>query len=109
MTSRADIDAFVGRLVDRFKPRRVILFGSHAYGIPTHDSDVDLLVVMRERSAGASVASQIRLACPRAFPMDLLVRSADEVRRGVSGGDPFLTEVTTKGIVLHEARHARVD
>ena len=33
-------------IVRRFRPERIILFGSYAYGTPTETSDVDLLVVM---------------------------------------------------------------
>jgi len=34
-----------------FKPQRIILFGSHAYGQPNEDSDVDVLVVMPKSEA----------------------------------------------------------
>lgn len=34
------------RLVDRFQPEQVILFGSHAWGTPDQYSDVDLMVVL---------------------------------------------------------------
>jgi predicted nucleotidyltransferase len=40
------IATVVEQLVQRFKPEKVILFGSYAYGQPTVDSDIDLLVVM---------------------------------------------------------------
>jgi predicted nucleotidyltransferase len=40
------IDRMVRRIVKRFHPDRVILFGSHARGTAGPDSDVDLLVVM---------------------------------------------------------------
>ena len=33
------------RLVVEFEPEQIILFGSHAWGIPDDDSDVDLLVI----------------------------------------------------------------
>jgi len=108
MISRHDIQAFVDQVVERFRPSRVILFGSYAYGRPTPDSDVDLMVVMSHRGPGARVATRIRLACPRPFPMDLIVRSPAEVRRRLAKGDSFLREVTTKGIVLHDAGDARV-
>ena len=110
MVSRGEIQDFVDRLVHRFRPKAVILFGSYANGHPTEDSDVDLMVIMPDRRAsGPRAATAIRLACPRTFPMDLIVRTAAEVRRRLRGGDQFLREVTTKGIVLHEARDARVD
>jgi predicted nucleotidyltransferase len=108
MISRKEIQAFVDQVVERFRPTKVILFGSYAYGKPNADSDVDLLVVMRHRQSSLKVATRIRLACPHRFPMDLLVRSPAEIRKRLKIGDSFLREVTTKGIVLHEADHARV-
>jgi uncharacterized protein len=105
--SRAQIHAFVAQVADRFGPSRVILFGSYASGSPTPDSDVDLMVIMPHRAPSARMATRIRLACPRTFPMDLIVRSPAEVRRRLAVGDPFLTEVTSKGIVLYEGGTAR--
>ena len=108
MISREEIQAFVDQVVKRFRPTKVILFGSYAYGNPNADSDVDLMVVMRHRGAGVKIATQIRLACPRKFPMDLLVRSPAELRKRIKMGDTFVQEITSKGIVLHEANHARM-
>lgn len=41
-----DIAEVVAQIVEHFHPQQVVLFGSYAYGTPTPDSDVDLLVVM---------------------------------------------------------------
>lgn len=108
MVTRAEIQAFVDHVARRFRPSAVILFGSYAYGRPTEDSDVDLMLIMRHRGPGARTATRVRLACPRTFAMDLIVRSPAEVRRSLRAGDPFLGEVTSKGIVLHEDGDARV-
>src|SRR5580704_11492733 len=108
MISRCAIQAFVDQVVRQFRPAKVILFGSHANGHPTEDSDVDLMLIMRHRGSSAKTATEIRLACPRAFPMDLLVRTPAEVRRRLRMGDQFLREITSNGIVLHESRDARV-
>jgi len=108
MISRDEIQQFVDSVVREFRPTKVILFGSHAYGQPTADSDVDLMLIMPYRSSSAQAAAKVRLACPRSFPMDLLVRTPAEIRRRLQLGDPFIHEITTKGIVLHERRHARV-
>jgi uncharacterized protein len=40
------IQEMVDRIVKRFDPEKIILFGSHARGDAGPDSDVDLLVVM---------------------------------------------------------------
>jgi predicted nucleotidyltransferase len=108
MISRADIQDFVDRVAQHFHPAAVILFGSYAYGRPTADSDVDLLVVMPHRGPSAKAATRIRLACPRDFPLDLIVRSPAELRRRLEKGDSFLRQVMNQGLVLHESRDARM-
>lgn len=108
MVTRNDIQGFVNRVVEQFHPVKVILFGSHAYGTPTPDSDVDLLMILPYRGSSVKMATRIRLACPRDFPMDLIVRSPAELRRRAKMGDAFVREVTSRGIVLHEAGDARV-
>lgn len=100
MVSRQEIRSFVDAVTSRFRPASVILFGSYAYGQPRKDSDVDLMVVMNHRGSAARMATRIRLACPRSFPMDLIVRTPAEVRRRLRAGDQFLREVTSRGIML---------
>ncbi len=107
MVSREEIQDFVDRVVRRFRPAAVILFGSYAYGHPSDDSDVDLMVIMPHRGSGAKAAARIRLACPRNFSMDLIVCTPAELRRRIRMGDSFLREVTSKGIILHEGEDAR--
>ena len=46
MVTRQEIQAKCDDIVRKFAPLQIILFGSYAYGTPTEDSDVDLLVVM---------------------------------------------------------------
>ena len=108
MVSRSEIQKFVDQVIRHFHPVAVILFGSHAHGHPTEDSDVDLMVIMPHRGPSARTATRIRLACPRAFPMDLIVRSPADVQRGRRMRDAFLEEIASTGIVLHESGDARL-
>src|SRR5438132_191498 len=101
------IRRFARAVAERFRPDRIILFGSHAYGTPHPDSDVDLLVVMPARNRH-SQAVQIRYSVPAPFPMDLLVRTPQEVTRRLAEGDTFLTEIVAKGKVLYEKGDARL-
>ncbi len=93
--------AEIGR---RFHPRQVVLFGSYAYGQPTADSDVDLLVIAERRLDPVA----IRCALPDDIATDILVRSEREVKSLVAAGDPFLREVMTKGRILYESPRRRV-
>jgi len=102
MVKRQSISAFVKRIVDEFHPERVVLFGSYAYGSPTADSDVDLLVVMPHPGPPSVMAAEIRKRIHAGFPMDLLVRSPAEVRRRLAMGDFFIREVMERGQSLYE-------
>lgn len=84
-----------------------MLFGSYAYGKPTENSDVDLMVIMkRTRSHGERMAVRILHAIPRDFPLDLLVRTPADVAKRLRWKDPFICEVFENGEVLYEADHA---
>ena len=95
---------YVDRLADEFRPERVILFGSMAEGRATADSDVDLMVVMAGAKNGADRALEIRRRIPRSFPMDLIVKTPAEMRRGVKDRDGFICSVLERGKVLYEKR-----
>ena len=61
-------------VAEEFRPDKIVLFGSYAYGTPHEESDVDLLVVMPARNQlGQAFKIRWRLAAP--FPMDLIVRT----------------------------------
>lgn len=104
MISRKDIQATCDDIVREFAPLQVILFGSYAYGTPTEDSDVDLLVVMDiPKSDTRRQAVEIARCIPRRFRIDVLVRSPDEIAYRVAYNDWFLREIAEKGDVLYES------
>ncbi len=101
MVTQKDIQATCDDIVREFSPLQVILFGSYAYGNPTEDSDVDLLVVMDiPESETSHQAAEIWQRIPRRFSMDLLVRSQEEIAYRISHNDWFLREIAEKGKVL---------
>ena len=107
MIRRRQIKKFADEVVRQFRPHKIVLFGSYAYGKPTMDSDVDLLVIMdRNRYRGERMSVRIRHAVPRDFPMDLIVRTPAEVGKRLRWGDCFMKEVIEKGEVLYETGHA---
>lgn len=83
-------------------PEKIILFGSYAMGKPSVDSDIDLLVIMdtdKQREERFYQVSQ--LLRPRPFPMDILVRTPEEITRALEKGDQFIREIMTKGKILY--------
>jgi predicted nucleotidyltransferase len=106
--TRKQIDAVVQRIVQEFNPEKVILFGSYAYGKPNADSDVDLLVVMEsdERPARRTARVLGAILDVKTFPMDLLVRTPQELEHRLAIGDFFVQEVIGRGKVLYARRVA---
>jgi predicted nucleotidyltransferase len=101
--SLKDIREIVLQIVERFRPQKVILFGSYAQGKPTPDSDVDLLVVMETDEQTLHAAARISAAIDHPFPLDILVFKPSELEASLERKGVFATEVMAKGIVLHEA------
>src|SRR5437588_6376836 len=76
---RADIDRMVERIVRKFRPEQVILFGSHARGEAGPDSDVDLLVVMDFEGSARDQGLAIRQALHHILvPKDVIVTKPEE-------------------------------
>jgi predicted nucleotidyltransferase len=97
------LDEIVWRIVAEVQPERIILFGSYAYGIPSGDSDVDLLVIMETDARPADRYVVIsRLIRPRPFPLDILVKTPDEIAEALEKGDFFIREIVTQGRALYE-------
>ena len=106
MVSRGKIDSYVQQIAQNFHPEKIILFGSYAYGNPTKDSDVDLLVVMPHEGPGSRTAVEIRLQIHTEFPMDIMVRTPENSHERIRMNDFFIREIIEKGKILYEANHA---
>ena len=103
MISAKEIQATCDDIVREFAPLQVILFGSYAYGAPTEDSDVDMLVVMDIlKSETWQQRCEIKARIPKRFPLDLQVRSRADIAYRFSHNDWFLREVLEKGDVLYD-------
>jgi predicted nucleotidyltransferase len=93
------------KIVDAVQPERIVLFGSFAYGNPTPDRDVDLLVIMESQLRPHARAIQIsEILDPRPFPVDIIVRTPAEIEERLRIGDCFVREIVNKGKVLYERR-----
>ena len=94
--------ALTQKIVGAIAPEQVILFGSHAYGKPTADSDVDLLIILNTRKDYASRYRVIsELLRPRPFPLDIIVKTPREIAMARKRIDPFLNEALNKGKTLY--------
>ena len=107
MIAMREIQRSCDAIAAAFKPRRIILSGSYAYGKPTEDSGAGVLVVMaKSQRPGHRPALRIREKVEADFPMDVMVRDPAFVRDRLREGDCFLEEITRRGKVMYASGHA---
>lgn len=91
----------VAKIAKEYKPEKVILFGSYAWGTPSPDSDVDLFVVKKTENV-LDLSRKIDASIfPRSFPIDLLVYTPAQVEQRTKIGDFFIEDILNSGIVLY--------
>lgn len=93
----------MARLVEKLNPEEIILFGSHAYGIPNPDSDIDLLVIVSHSDQPRYRRSRFAYAALRGIltPIDVIVMTREEVEKKVKVSSSLVHRALTKGKVLY--------
>lgn len=102
------------QLIERLKPlnpEKVILFGSYAYGEPSKDSDIDLIVVTDDDIMPSNFDEKMQVYLKvsnaltdirRSVPIDLIVHTKPMHKRFIELNNIFYREIAEKGIVLYE-------
>jgi len=102
MATASEIQHISEQIRKEFAPQKIILFGSHSGGNPDIDSDVDLLVVAEFQGKPWRFAVEIRDRIKPTIPLDLMVRTPEQLKERLSKHDMLLTEIITHGTVLYE-------
>ncbi|NVM56581.1 MAG: nucleotidyltransferase domain-containing protein [Desulfobacterales bacterium] len=100
------IQKILDKLVTGYAPEKVILFGSHAFGNPRPDSDIDLLIIKdtSERFIDRWVTVQRILSDrTRRIGLETIVLTPQEISRRLAIGDQFIAEIMEEGKVLYAA------
>lgn len=105
MVAMNDVLELSRKIAEAYQPEKIILFGSHAYGTPREDSDVDLLVIMPFEGNGFDKATEMLRRFEFRYAIDLLIRRPDDTERRFREGDPLIREALRKGRVLYERRN----
>lgn len=109
------MNSYIKSIVSELKkinPYKVILFGSHAYGEPNKDSDIDLIVILDNEVMPKSFKERIKyqlivrnciLNINKKIPIDLIVYTKPMYKKFLELGSMFSKEITQKGKILYEA------
>lgn len=99
------LSEIVEKLKSEYKPLKIILFGSYAYGNPTEDSDIDLLILKDTNKRRVDRFVQVKriIYNPNCkIPVSPLVYSPEELEERLRIGDDFIKEIIQKGTILYE-------
>lgn len=102
MVEMKRIRDLTSQIAREFNPDRIILFGSYAYGQPDDDSDVDILVVLPFKGKPVRKAIEIRNKINAGMPLDLIVRTPDQLAERLAQNDWFMREIVERGRTLYE-------
>jgi uncharacterized protein len=97
------LEEIVSRLVRELQPEQIILFGSHAYGEPNEDSDVNLLVIVAESTEPRYRRGRNAYRALRGIGVakDVIVMTRQEVNGKADVPSLFVYQALHEGIVLY--------
>ena len=93
----------VKKIKKQYQPDKIILFGSYAYGEPTENSDIDLLIIKESNKRRIDRFCEVRkiIRDIKGISIQPVVFTKDEFNKRLKIGDDFLKEILEKGEVLY--------
>ena len=105
MVDKALIQQITSRIVERFNPWRIILFGSHARGESTPNSDIDLFIEMDTDKTPPERSIEIsRLFGLRDWAMDIIVYTPKEVENLQDIHGTLISTIESEGQILYDRK-----
>lgn len=100
-----EITAISKKIISEYRPEQLILFGSHAWGVPHQDSDIDFFIIKKTKDTRLERAQRVHtLLWGTCMPVDVLIYTPEEVKRRLRKGDFFVRDVVDKGRTLYKKR-----
>lgn len=92
-------------IVKKFRPEKIILFGSFAWGKPSPDSDVDFMIIKKTKEHKHKIQIHLgQILFGKGVPVDTLVYTPKEIQKRLNLGDFFIRNIIEKGKILYEKR-----
>ena len=103
MFSDETLTEAIRRIAAALTPEKIYLFGSHAWGLPTPDSDIDLFVVVKESNLPSYQRSREAYRSLRGIrePFEVIVRTVSEVERSKTVASSLVKKVIEQGRLLY--------
>lgn len=97
-----EIQKITNQIIEKYKPQKIILFGSAVKGEWTPDSDADFLIIKSDTPHyGADRIRELSRLIKRTIPVDFLIYRPEEFEKRLAMGDPFLKSILKEGKILY--------
>lgn len=101
------VQEVIRKIVEGYDPEKIIIFGSYARGDWTEDSDLDVLVVKDTDERWLDRTVTVSSLCrPRTLPMDIVVKTPEELKNELLEKQLFSREIMREGILVHDRASA---
>ena len=99
-TVQREIQSITNQIIKKYKPTKVILFGSYARGNANKDSDVDLVLIKNTNDNFQTRLKKVRLLISTTTPVDVFVFTPKEFKEGTKT-NPLLSEIERTGKTIY--------
>lgn len=99
-----EIKRITERIKKNYKPEKIILFGSCAYGRVSPSSDIDMLIVKKSPKKRIDRIQEVLFLIDNNLPFEPLVYTPTELKERLDLGDFFIEEIIKKGKILYEKK-----
>ncbi len=99
---KTEIEAITGQIVEKYRPIKIILFGSAARGDYEEVNDLDFLIIKDDVPlTGIDRIRELDRLIDRNMAVDMLVYRSDELNKRIKLGDPFVKSILREGRVIY--------
>jgi len=103
LNQQKQIKNIVMKIAKKYKPEKIILFGSYAWGKPTKDSDVDLLIIKKTKKDKSNRRLELEMMfLERMMPIDFFIYTPEEIKKRLALNDFFVKNIIQKGQLVYE-------
>ncbi|MEK6861138.1 MAG: nucleotidyltransferase domain-containing protein [Nanoarchaeota archaeon] len=98
---QAQIDSIKNQLIKKYKPEKIILFGSGASGQMGPDSDLDFFIVKDDKKDPYKRIVEVYGLVDKDIAADFIIYTPEEFSERLRLGDPFIKSIVSEGRVLY--------
>ncbi len=96
-----EIKNIVEQIKIKYRPEKIILYGSVTTGKITENSDIDMLIIKRTKRRFVNRISDVLRLCDYSIPFEPIVYTPEEIEQRIKLGDFFIMDILKKGKVLY--------